>query len=393
MTKDPEMYYFLDSLIKNEQRYLEGDRQALASNWAQVYVNLSRKQTNNPALAAALLDTALVHDPHYQPALLTYARLRINEGKPDEALRFIQTSEQIDSSYAPTYQAYADWAKKTESNPAAALQKQAEWLKKALVIEQDYQARAGIALALRRLYVDHAKIKEAVIEMETYVKEAPEISTYLRDRKDDTRMYVASQQALLGSKEALNVMDYLVKQKPQNYNYAIDYADALAANGEYQQAIALLAKAQRIFQSNRNRRADFDLRIAEYYEAAAQADSAKVYYQFCKEAERGLTLADAQRLYRLSLRLDTGHEIPAAEPHYPEHSIEYVASCCYTKGLKAEKVGDNEAAAASYEQAIALHPYLIQVYDVLQQLYTTVQNREALERVKKQRASLKLSTE
>ena len=390
ISKDPEMYYFLDSLIRNEQRYLGGDRQALASNWSQVYINLSGKQSSNPALAAALLDTALICDPQYQPALLAYARLLLGQDKPDEALRFIQTSEQTDASYAPTYQAYADWVKKTENNPAAALQKQVEWMKKALDTEQDYQTRAGMAIALRRLYADHARIKEAVNEMQTYAEEGPEVSTYLRDRKEDARMYVASQQALLGDKEALKAMDYIVKQNPQNYNYAIDYADALAANGEYQQAIALLAKAQRIFRSNRNRRADFDLRIAEYYEAKAQADSAKVYYQFCKDAEHALTPADMQRFYRLSLRLDTGLEIPGTEMRYPEQSIAYIASCCYTQGLKAEKQGDLDAAAASCEQTISLNPYLMPAYDTLLRIYAAMHNSEAMERVRHQKEAVKI---
>ncbi|MDR2809408.1 MAG: tetratricopeptide repeat protein [Tannerellaceae bacterium] len=391
LAKDPDMYHFLDSLIKNEQSYLDGNKQALASNWAQVYIHLSRKQTDSPALAAALLDTALLYDPHYQPALLAYARLQLHRDKPAEALSLIQTSEQIDPAYAPTYQAYADWVKKTETNPAAALQQQAEWLKKALDLEQDYQTRAGMAQALRRLYADHAKIKEAVAEMQTYVKEGPEVSTYLRDRKDDARMYIASQKALLGDKEALGAMDALTKQKPQNYSYAIDYADALAAHGQYPQAIALIEKAQRIFQSNRNRRADFDLRIAEYYQASGQTDSAQVYYRHCQEAAKALTPADTQRLYRLSLRLDAKQDVPAADPPaYPAHSIDYIASCYYTLALKAETAGDAQTAIDHYEQALALHPYLVQVYDALVKLHTDRQDTGAAKKIKERLKAITL---
>jgi predicted Zn-dependent protease len=302
LSQDPQMYAFLDSLIDGERRYLAGDRRAMASNWAQVYVNLSRKQAAHPSLAAALLDTALICDPAYQPAWLAYARLQLGEGRYDQALQSIRASERIDSTYAPTYQAYAEWVKKTVTDSAAALAQQVDWLKKALALETDYQVRAGMAVALRRLYADHDRVKEAVAVMEDYIREGSEISTYLRDRKDDARMYVALQQALSGDRNALAEMDRLVGQKPQNYNYVMDYADALAANHAYEKAIALVAGSQRIFASNRNRRADFDLRIAEYYASAGQADSAQVYYRYLTDSGKELTPADSLRMHRLSLR-------------------------------------------------------------------------------------------
>ncbi|MDR1938899.1 MAG: tetratricopeptide repeat protein [Tannerellaceae bacterium] len=338
--KDPEMYYFLDSLIANERRYLKGEHEAMASNWAQVYINLSRKQQNKPALEAALLDTALMYDRRYQPAWLAYARLQIRQGAFEEALRSIQTSEQIEPAYAPTYQAYAEWVKQTVTDPAESLQKQVAWMKKALALEGDHQTKASMAQYLRRLYTDHAKIKEAVAEMQTYVNEASEISTYLRDRKDEARMFVAFHQATQGDQTALETMDSLVRQKPQNYTFAMDYADALASQGAYDEAISLIWKAQRIFQSNRNRRADFDLRIAEYHLAAGRPDSALVFYQHCKSnPRRQLPPLDTQRLYRLSIHLQTGDEIPNNEPTYPAYSIEYITSWHRTQGLKAEKEG------------------------------------------------------
>jgi predicted Zn-dependent protease len=360
LAQDPDMYYFLDSLISNEQRYLDGDKQALASNWAQVYLNLSLKQSARPELAAALLDTALLHDPAYQPAWLAYARLELSRKDFDAALRAIEKSEAIDPSYAPTYQAYADWVKQTETEPAVSLEKQAGWMDKALTLETDFQTRAGMAQYLRRIYADHARIDEAVARMEDYVREGSEVSTYLRDRKDDARMYIASRQALAGDTEALKKMRGLIAQKPQNYTYVMDYADALAAHGRYTEAVAQVSKAQRIFQSNRNRRADFDLRIAEYYQAAGQADSAKVYYKECKDNPSArLSPEDTQRRYRLSLRLDTGEDFPEIDQElaYPQYSIAYIASAYYTRGLKAEKAGDKEAAQACYEKAWTLNPY------------------------------------
>ncbi|MDR1646060.1 MAG: tetratricopeptide repeat protein [Tannerellaceae bacterium] len=301
VAKDPQMYAFLDSLTGNERRYLAGDRQAMASNWAQVYINLSRKQAAQPRLAAALLDTALICDPAYQPAHLAYARLRIEQGQYDQALQSIQASQRIDSTYAPTYQAYAEWVKVAAAD--SSLDEQIAWMQKALALETDYQTRAGMTVYLRRLYADNGRVEEAVALMEGYIREGSEISTYLRDRKDDARMFVASQHALAGNRSALSEMDRLVRQKPQNYAYVMDYADALAANSEYEQAISLVANSQRIFLSNRNRRADFDLRIADYYALAGQTDSAQVYYRFCIDSGKALTPTDSARLRSLSARL------------------------------------------------------------------------------------------
>jgi tetratricopeptide (TPR) repeat protein len=389
--KDPEMYLFLDSLVANERSYLGGDRRAMASNWAQAYVNLSRKRQADPALAARLLDTALIYDARYQPAHLAYARLRLARGEAGEALRSIQASEAIDPLYAPTYQAYAEWAKQAEADPGASLAKQAGWMEKALAVETDYQTRAEMAMSLRRLYADHAKVKEAVAAMDDYVRQAPEVSTYLRDRKDDARMYAAAQRALLGDRRALETMDSLVAQKPQNYAYAADYADALASGGGYAQARAIVERAQRILASNRNRRADFDLRLAEYHLAGGLKDSARVYYEACKENAGRLAPADRQRLLRLSLRVDaagaTAVDIPG-EAAYPEHSPALVASMYHTSALEAEMGGDGEAAASLYEKSLSLNPYALPVYDALLHIYAAAQNDEEAAKARARKAAV-----
>jgi predicted Zn-dependent protease len=369
IAKDPEMYYFLDSLINNERRYLKGEKEAMASNWAQVYINLSRQYRNDPAKAILVLDTALQYDSNYQPALLAKAALQLRLKDTEGALRSIQSSEKIDDQYAPTYQSYAEWVKQTETDPSVSLQKQVEWLKKALALENDFQTKAGMAIALRQLYSDHAKIKEAIAEMEAYIGYGSEISTYLRDRKDDAKMFVAYRQALSGDRKPLETMDRLVKLKPQNYNFSMNYADALAANGDYTQAIALMQQVQRIFEANRSRRPDFDLRIAEYYQAAGKADSAVVFYANSKKEAGQLTPIDAQRLYRLSILLNTGDEIPVTgEMKYPEHSIAFMASTYFTQGLQKEKAGDKASAISLYRKALSLDPYLQPADKALQHL-------------------------
>ncbi|MDR1408318.1 MAG: tetratricopeptide repeat protein [Tannerella sp.] len=366
--KDPGMYAFLDSLTSSERRYLAGDRQAMASNWAQVYVNLSRQARGDTALAARLLDTALVRDDRYQPAWLAYAALHLRRNDADAALRCIRASERIDAGYAPTFRAYAEWVAATETDPAQSLRRQVEWMRKALALENDLQTRAGMAMYLRQVYADHAAAAEAVAEADEYVRSGSEISTYLRDRKDDARMFAACGKAMQGDRGQLAVIDSLVRQKPQNYAFALNAADALAACGEYARAIALMRRVQMIFLSNRARRADFDLRTAECHHAAGRPDSARVYYAHGKAAVAQLTPGDAQRLYRLSLELATGDEIPSVETVYPGHSPVYAASCRFTRGLQKEKAGDGAAAARLYGEALLLDPYLLQAKAALRRL-------------------------
>jgi tetratricopeptide (TPR) repeat protein len=238
-------------------------------------------------------------------------------------------------------------------------------MKKAIALETDHQTKASMAMQLRQIYADHARIPEAIAEAEVYVREGAEVSTYLRDRKDDARMFIACRKALQGEREQLEIIHRIVQQKPQNYAYAVSYADALAANGDRAQAIERMQNVQRIFLSNRSRRPDFDLRIAECFYDEGQPDSARTYYIYCKDAEARLTPDDAQRLYRLSLQLDTGDSIPPVDARYPTHSIAYIASCRFTQGLQREKAGDRPAAIRLYTEALTLNPYLTQAKEAL----------------------------
>ncbi|MBD1396925.1 hypothetical protein H9Q13_07095 [Pontibacter sp. JH31] len=62
--KDPELYTFLDQLVQRQKAYLVGDKQAMASNWAQVYLNLAEREIRGQdyVKAAANLDSALTWD-------------------------------------------------------------------------------------------------------------------------------------------------------------------------------------------------------------------------------------------------------------------------------------------------------------------------------------------
>ena len=92
-----------------------GEPGALRSNRAEVYVNLSEELRLDPDLssgvrlerAAAMLDSALVQDGAYLPAMLSYAALQRDRGRPERAEEWLIRAEAIDPAYAPTLAARA----------------------------------------------------------------------------------------------------------------------------------------------------------------------------------------------------------------------------------------------------------------------------------------------
>ena len=296
-TRDPQMYAFLDSMVSKERRALAGDQEAMATNWSQMYINLSRKHERNPAYAEALLDTARLMAPDYQPAYLAAARFNIKQGNLAAAEDFIRQSEALDPAYAPTFQLYAEL--EMAKGEAGNADRQLQWMEKAIALESDLQNRAGLVIAYRKMLTDHDKLDEAIALSAAYVADGPEVSTYLRDRKDDARMFVASQSAMRGETACLAIADSLVQKKPQNYEYRLAYSDELYANGEYEKSIDQMKVVQRIFVASKQRRADFDLRIAENYQALGTSDSVAVYLNYCLENVKALSKTDAERLARL----------------------------------------------------------------------------------------------
>jgi tetratricopeptide (TPR) repeat protein len=370
-SKDPEMYRFLDDLVKKERAYLAGDQQAMASNWSEVYLNLSTKvKQRNPAQAAAYIDTALVYDQKYLPAYLDYAQLRIDQKDFKGAEEWIKKAEQIDPKYAPVYAAYAGLiAAKfaaNETDQKTAVAEQALYLKKSFQLEDDYQELARVNMLLREMYKRNGMIPEAIAAAQEYGKSGATVSTYLRDRRDDALAYAAVLQSGLGYKEPVLVLKELVELKPQNFEYRNLYADALAVNKQYDVAIQTLKEAQRILAASGNARADYNLRIAAFYAAQGNKTTAEEYLQPFLTGKT--PVRDGDKLRYVTLLAATGHQQEGAAV-FKEISAKgepfYMADYFYTKG-KLNAVGGNKAEAiAAYEQAISLNPYLFLAYTEL----------------------------
>jgi predicted Zn-dependent protease len=392
--KDPGMYQFLDEMVKKQEAYLKGDKKAMAGNWAQIYLNLSNRiVTKDKKLAAAYLDSALIFDNRYLPVYIGYAQLKISEGDHKAAEDWLRKASAINRNYGPLYVAYAELVNARQSAGEVeylpAIRQQAEYLQKSLKIEDDFQEKADVSFRLSETYRKNGWIAEAIQTAELYEKNAATVSTYLRDRKDDAAAYAASLKSMLGYPEPLAVLKKLVEQKPQNYEYRNLYADALAANKRYNEAIAILLQAQRILASANNARVDYNLRIAEYYHALNKKDSVGFYLE---PFLSGKTELGTDQLRLVRLLAGTGN-MDRANLIFKESAVSgdriYLSEYYYSKA-RLEEAADKNAMAADFEKAIGLNPYGFTIYNELMQYYAVSGLTGEWEKLKKKLDELKI---
>ncbi|WP_338871224.1 tetratricopeptide repeat protein [Spirosoma sp. SC4-14] len=382
-SKDPEMYKFLDALVKKERAYLNGDHAVMASNWAQVYINLSNKVIRtDPGKAGRYLDTALVYDKKYLPAYLAYARLKQQQKDFDKALSYIKAAEAIDPNYAPIYVAYAKWEEDKagpDGQSAELVKTQAAWLQKALALEKDYQTRAYDAIQLQTMYFQNGQISEAIKAAEHYAATGADVSTYLRDRRDDAKAFALARRAMLGYANQIDALTKLVRQRPQNYELRGMYADALLAIGRYQEAITTMKEVQRILEAGKNPRTDFDLRIAEGYAKVGKQDSLTYFLDKVVVEKADLDGMYKQRLVRL---LAGSNRMADAENLYKslptQGTLLYMSSAMQSAGVLSAGAGRLGEAVSLFKKSLAYSPYNLDSYIGLANLYKQNQNEAEL---------------
>ncbi|WP_074590117.1 tetratricopeptide repeat protein [Pedobacter antarcticus] len=393
-TKDPDMYAFLDKLVKKEKAYLAGDKQAMASNWSQVYLNLSEKaKQKDGELAARYLDTALVYDQKYLPAYLSYAALYNTRKDFKSAENWLKKAEAVDAKYAPVYAAYAEWyaarfvAK--EIDLQTAVSEQAKYLKKSFELEQDYQELAKVNMQLREMYRRNGMIAEAIDAAGAYGKSGATVSTYLRDRRDDAVAFAAALKSGLGYSDQVQVLQKLVLQKPQNYEYRNLYADALAANGNYAEAVKTLEQAQRILAASGNGRSDYTLRIAAFQVAQGNKAAADELIQAFLSGKTPVRENDKLRYARLLI--ETGHQEEAFKQLNtvkPAIDLYNQADYNYTAGQILLSQGKKAEAVAAWENALGANPYLLEAYGPLKAQYLAANQKSKADALQAKLAQL-----
>lgn len=390
--KDPAAFAFMDSLAIRERAFLEGDRQAMAGNWAETYVRLSeRAREKDTALAGRYLDTALQWQAGYMPALISYARLEMQQGDLKQAESRLAEAKEIDQNYAPVYLAYAELAgmltagDSTGNSPddplsdslndslggSPDLSRREAFYIKALETERDLQKKAEITRTLYRFYRDNALLPEAIAAAGDYAEKGPVISTYLRGMKNDALAFSASLRSSLGYVEAADTLRRLVKAEPQNYGYRRLFSDALAMNGQYEAAITTLKEAQSILRAAGAPRKDFILRMAAYHQALLNTDSAA---SFMLELRGYLPDDPADVMLLVRLHLQQGNAEEAGKlfgdlemPSGPYTLAEYL----YTKAKLLEARGEMFAASGEYEKALRQNPFHFRAANDLLRFYRT----------------------
>ncbi|MEJ8758227.1 tetratricopeptide repeat protein [Pontibacter sp. H259] len=373
--KDPELYTFLDELVKRQKAYLAGDKKAMASNWSEVYLNLSERAQSSKAYdkATALLDTALTWDASYQPALIAYASVKREQNKYSDAEKWLAKAESINAKYAPVFVARAELleAMRRDGKLEAidALKQQAELYRKALDLEDDLITRAAVSMAFAKLYASYGQVPEAIILSETYVKHAPTVSTYLRDRRDEALAYAHWLKGTTSkAPESEKELARLVLLKPQHYELRQQYADVLAAQGNYREAYQTLEEVQRILSASGTPRAAFMVRMADYQLALGLRDSAVATLQPLLASKQKLR-TDTYKLIALLARL--GEPGKATEilkqqtrPETPAEQAERFTAV----GVLWEVLNKPGRAAKSYKAALRENPFQYEARQFLVEL-------------------------
>jgi len=376
--RDPATFAFIDSLVARQEAAIAGDPAALRSNWAQVYTSLAAAERRTAAgrggpagrglgrgrtagaglaTARALLDSALVHDPEYLPAFLEYAALLRDAGDFRAAGDWLDRAEAIDSGYAPIHRARAELvAAEAEAEgregTSAALEAQVAHYERALELEHDLAERARLNQELRELYAAHGRVAEAIRTAEAYVADAPTVSTYLRDRKDEAAAFAAELRAATGhAGETLDFFADLVARKPQHYGHRLQYADALAMAGRLAEAAATLEEAQRILLAAGSPRTDYTVRIAGL--RLALGDTAAARETLRPVLENPSRDAGDPRLLRILVELGEGDEVDRRLSRLaPGRSPAENAEMAFTRAWIAERRGDAASAERGYREAL-----------------------------------------
>ena len=117
---------------------------------------------------------------------------------------------------------------------------------------------------------------DAIRTAEAYLADAPTLSTYLRDRRDEAAAFAAELRARIGyAGETLEFFADLVARKPQHYGHRFQYAEALAAAGRPAEALRVLEDGQRILRAAGRPRVDYMIAIAEAHLALGDTAAAE----------------------------------------------------------------------------------------------------------------------
>ncbi|MEM7370039.1 MAG: tetratricopeptide repeat protein [Bacteroidota bacterium] len=364
-SQDPLMYAFIDSLVKKHQAYLAGDTLAMADTWAQTYIELA-KAAQSPLLlekSIQFLDTAYRWDSTYLPVHLAYAHTYLLEGQIEEAENWLALAQEMNPSFAPIYQHYAELVREQylqgNMSEAEAIREQASYYRKAQSLEKDLYILAEINRDFRQTYLNFCRIPEAIEIAEAYAVNAPKISTDLRTHQLRASAFAQLLKGRMGYTE--EVLDFFRQQtalRPQDYSLLAQYAELLILSDQSEQAIKLLKPAFELLSASKNPQAAIWQQLATASLAQSDSLSAKeILIQFL-DAENELRY---DTLEIIPLLVDFGYLDQAnammaqqAPPSLP-HSL---ANYHFAQGCLHQANNSTAKAIQAFQHGLSINPYL-----------------------------------
>lgn len=281
IAKDPELYAFLDTLIRKNRAYLAGERDAMRSNWAHVYTMLAHRSlalatsSKNWRTVQAYVDTALVFDSKYAPAWIAQAAIYRDQKSWSRAERALKDADASQARYAPVYAARAELeaARARAEGRVPGLKTQIRLYRQALEVETDLAERARLSRTVRELYYDYDRVDDAIAVAEKYASTAPTPSTYLRDERDRAAVFAAELRSRRGEDTSPFLLEQ-VERNPQNFSLRPIAALALQRAARTADALRVVDEGQRVLRAAGHPLPAYEVVRASILLDAGHADSA-----------------------------------------------------------------------------------------------------------------------
>ena len=385
--KDPAYYDFLDSLLQKQQKYLAGNEEVFDDNWAQAYLTLAERSLDNESLdnARDYLNIALSYSDDYVPALLQLAEVEARAGNFETAEERVSEAADLQEGYGPLFVTRANIVHQRtlqgELGFDESIEEQSGLLEQAYSMESDLSERAQTNRLYRQRLEDYGLIAEAIEVAQTYLQDAPTISTYLRDRKEDTEAYYRYLRSTLGySKEVTGFFQDLVDQNPQNFTLRRMYADVLMAY-DPTAALEVLQAGQRILASADNERSDYTLRMALIQIENGEVTTAEETISNLETKNMGLE--EKLMLVRIYSKLGQIERTAAVMDKISGLSMpKEKADLAFTAGVLAESSGDSEVAMDHYGTALDYNAYHLKARVALVKLLDATGDTEKADRLR-----------
>ncbi|MBD1396926.1 hypothetical protein H9Q13_07100 [Pontibacter sp. JH31] len=305
--------------------------------------------------------------------MLAYAALRQRQLDFAGARDWLSKAKAVNKSYAPIYVAEAELLEARrragKMTRRRAVLEQGLLYDKALLLENDLLTRARIQEAFREFYASYGMLPEAVRVAADYVREAPSVSTYLRDRRDEAQAYASWLRGTAGpSPEAERTLAAQVARKPQHYDLRQQHAEVLATQGKYKEAIATLEEAQRILTAAGTPRPGYMVRLANWHLHLGNPEAARSVLAPLltgKAKARG----EAYLLARVYARLgETEKAMEELRKQPVQDTPAQSADFLYASAKVWESQNELKRARKAYEAALRANPYLYEARQSLAQL-------------------------